>query len=108
MNKFDEMLKRLQDAPKIQSGCWDETMPEDIWEEFFANKDSYVKVASGLNVDTHRWYEVSTTVIRIMDRLLGINHVSNVFSESMDAEDCGIDITFFEMKEVPSITYAAM
>jgi len=65
----------------------------------------YNTVASGLLVDTHRWYETSVTVIKVFDVLLGIRHISNVFSESMGYSDCYVNLEFTEMKEVKTVTY---
>jgi len=102
MSEFDVLLEKLQ-AIKSQ-GWWEDVIPVDIWEEYF---NDFVVVASGLDVATHRWYETSTTVIKILGRFIGINGVSNVFSENMGFEDCGVDINFFEMEEIASVTYKA-
>ena len=102
--RFDELLKKLNDADISQTeGCWDEEIPDEIWNEFFEN--NHEELAEGLDVDTHRWYELSTTVVGVCGGLLGIRMVTNIFSESMDYADCGEDITFFEMKEVKTVTY---
>jgi len=105
MERFDELLKVLEEKSyeMEDSQCWDECLPEDVYNEFF--KGNYKEVASGLNVDTHRWYETSTTVIEIFGRFLGITHVSNIFSENMDVSDCGESVSFKEMKQVQTVTY---
>jgi len=102
MNKFDELLAKLKEIDSIQKNCWEENIPENIWDTYFAN---YKEVAHGLNIDTHRWYEISTTVLEIFGRFLGIRHVSNLFSESMSYEDCFVEMEFFEMEEFNTISY---
>ena len=62
-------------------------------------------VVKNLDVDTHRWYECSTSVYKIGDWFLGVFGVSNIFSESMDYSDCSFTCTAFEMEEIPSVTY---
>jgi len=105
MEKFDELLKVLeeQSSEMLDSQSWDECLPNDVYKEYFDG--NYKEVASGLYVDTHRWYETSTTVIEIFGRYLGITHVSNVFSENMDVSDCGESVSFKEMKQVQTVTY---
>lgn len=106
MNKFDELIEELHDIDYTQKSIdWMEDLPKDTWEKFF--KGQYKEVAFGLEVSTHRWYETSTTVYEMYNsgRYLGVNHVTNLFSESMDVEDCYADISFFEMKPIKSTTY---
>lgn len=107
MEKFNELLAELQALDITQkSGDWAEDLPEGIWENHF--KDNYKKVASGLEVIKHRWYETSTTVFKVHGGLLGVHCVTNIFSESMDWEDCYMTINFEEMKEVQTITYESV
>jgi len=104
MEKFNELLKKLQDLNITQTkGDWAENLPDDIWKEYF--KANFKEVKSGLDVDTHRWYETSTNVIEIFGGLLGITFITNMFSESQDYEDCYVTIEFNQMKEVQTISY---
>ena len=59
-----------------------------------------------LDVDKHRWYEISTSVYKIGEWFLGVRGVSDLFSESMGYDDCCVETVAFEMEEVPSVTYA--
>ena len=107
MEKFNELLEKLNKEKIECTDCgWEENLPEDVWEEYF-NKKEYKVVESGLDQDEHRWYCISTTVIKIFGKYLGITHISNLYSESMDAEDCSVDCKFFEMKEKQSVTYVS-
>lgn len=64
------------------------------------------KVASNLNIDRHRWYETSTTVYKLEDgTFIGVEAISNVFSENSTVEDCFHCLEFMEMEEVPATTY---
>jgi hypothetical protein len=44
-------------------------------------------VAHGLYVDKHRWYEISTSVYKCEDGYVGVNGVSQLFSEDMSYSD---------------------
>jgi hypothetical protein len=104
MEKFNELLEKLNGLKLIQKQMdWAECLPEEIWNEHF--KDNFKKLKSGLNPDAYRWYETSISVISIYDKLLGIKHITNLFSESSSCEDCYVKIEFFEMKEVTVISY---
>ena len=88
INKFDELLAELQSLNLVQTASdWAEDIPQDIWDRHFA--DGYYAIeAEGLHPEEHRWYEVSTTVVSIYGRFLGIVMVSGLNSESMDYTDC--------------------
>lgn len=104
MNKFDELLNKLKELSIIQTQSdWAENLPEDIWKNYFEANFSEIK--KNLDVDKHRWYETSTSVIKIYDRFLGINFITDLFSESGDYESCYHQIWFGEMKKVQTITY---
>lgn len=104
MDKFDELLEKLNGLEiKQQYIDWEDNIPQDIWGEHF--KDNFKILDTKLNVDTHRWYERSITVIEIYNKLLGINHISNIFSETLDCDDIGLPLNFYEMEEVQIISY---
>lgn len=101
-----ELIDKLNGLQIRQTGIdWVEDIPEDIYEE-------YIKTSKereyNLNINTRRWYELSTTVIDINSVFIGIKHISNIFSESMDCSDLMHTLEFFEMKEVQTITYEAI
>ena len=100
-----ELIQKLNDLKITQiSGGWEENIPEDIWEQYFENIQ-YEEVAWDLDVDTHRWYETSTTVIRIDGIFMGINYITNMFSESQEYEDCFHYLEFMEMEEFSTVSY---
>ena len=102
---FDEILKALKEAKIEQSEIdWAENIPEEIWEKILSEG---IVVAQGIDVDKHRWYETSVTVVKINERFLGINHVSDIFSETMDVSDVYYTMNFFEMIGVSEPTYIA-
>lgn len=106
MEKFKQLLEQLQSLKLIQKKSeWQECLPEEIWDEHFNDRVNYKELKEGLSVDTHRWYETSVSVIEIYNGLLGIRHITNIFSESSGYEDCYVTIDFFEMEEVQEIAY---
>ena len=104
IEKFDELLSILKELNITQKkSTWEDEIPEDIWNEHFEN--NHKAVATGISISTHRWYETSIEVIEIYGRFLGIRFISNVFSESMDYEDCYETIEFMEMEAIREITF---
>ena len=104
MKEFNELLERLTSLDILQKyGEWAENLTDDIWDEHF--NGNYKVRQSNLDISTHRWYETSVTVIEIYGGLIGIRHITNLFSESSDYEDCYVKITFHKMKEVKITSY---
>ena len=104
MGKFDSILYILKDKELIQTKSdWAEDLPKEIWDTRF--KGQFEVKATGLHVDTRRWYETSVDVIKIHGRFLGIRYITNIFSETSSYEDCYHSITFFEMEEKMKPTY---
>ena len=104
MKNFEELLLKLKSAKIQHTGDWEYDISNTDGLQEFKNLE-YEELDSGLMIETHRWYETSVSVIRVFGKLLGIRHISNVFSESMGYEDCYEFLQFDEMKEVPTITY---
>jgi hypothetical protein len=101
---MEGLIKLLNDSNLSQCSMdWDENIPDDIYGKFFEN--NHKEVASGLDVKKRRWYETSTIVIEINGEFLGINLVTDLFSENMDIEDTGAGISFFEMQEIKITSY---
>ncbi len=101
---FNELLEKLNGLKIIQKQIsWQECLSEEIWNEHFDG--NFKEIKNGIDPDAHRWYETSISVIRIYGKLLGIKHITNLFSESSSCEDCFITIEFFEMKEINVVSY---
>lgn len=104
MENFYELLEKLNGLKLIQTSIdWTECLPDEIWNEHF--NDNFEHLKGGLEIDRHRWYETSTSVIKIYDKLLGVRHISNLFSEDSSCEDCCFTLLFFEMQEFTTISY---
>lgn len=104
MEKFNKLLKQLQELKIVQKEIdWAENLPEQIWEEHF--KNNFQELKKGLYVDGRRHYETTISVIKIYNKILGIRHITNVYSESSSCEDCFVNLDFFEMEEQQTITY---
>ena len=76
-----------------------------LWNLENSLKDLPQRVAENLEKDEHRWYEISTSVYKLEDGFVGIRGVSTIYSEYMDAEDCGFRCAASEYIEIPSFTY---
>lgn len=101
---FKDLLSMLQaDCTECKNVEWEDCISDYIYFTYL--KDNYEIVAKGLNIDKRRWYEMSTTVIRIKNRYLGIHHVTDVFSEQMSVSDCEESAMYFEMEKVMQPTY---
>lgn len=104
MGKFNELLEQLQGLKIVQTSIdWAENLPEQIWNDHF--KANFKELKNGLDVDQRRHYETSISVIEIYEKLLGIRHITNLYSESSSCEDCYVTIEFFEMEEVVVKSY---
>ena len=62
-------------------------------------------VAERLEIEKHRWYSVSTFVYKLEDGFVGIRGVSDIYSDDIDAEDCGVRCTAYEYEEFPYVLY---
>jgi len=62
-------------------------------------------VTSDLDIDKHRWYELSTTVIQVGDYFIGARGVSQMYSESSTYSDISVYLKFFEMVREEVQTY---
>lgn len=63
------------------------------------------EVKCDLEIEKHRWYEISTTVFEIDGRYLGVTGVSTVYNEVADFKDMNVDFEFTEYEEVKAVTY---
>lgn len=100
---MEELLEKLNSLSRVQTSMyWEENVPEDIWNQYFTK---HKVLAEGLDIDKHRWYERSIVVIEIPQGIIGINLVTNMYSESSDIDDIMADLYFFEMEAIPTVTY---
>lgn len=101
---IQELVKKLNYLKIPQTFDWEESLPEEIYTHHF--EDQFEVLQDQLDVDKHRWYETSITVINISDvGILGVRSVTDVFSEQMTVGDCYYTLEFFEMEEVRTISY---
>jgi hypothetical protein len=94
--KFEEVMA------KVNEGKFD-----SLWDvdEYFEYELKIKSLEEGLDIDKHRWYEVSTSVYPIGDRFLGVSGISQCYSESSGPEDCCHASEAFEMVEKKTVTY---
>ena len=110
--KFEDLLYALGQLPEIYDGPdWMEALyrkyPDFVNKYFYDENDNciYEHITEGLDADERRWYITSVTVIKIHGFYLGIDLVTSTKSEMQMFEDCGVPISFFEMKQVQTTTY---
>jgi len=97
-----EIIEKLNNENiKQHSYDWEEDLPEEFLQ-YFENAEC---VDSELYVDKHRWYETSTSVYKIEDKFIGVDAVTDVFSEQMGYSDCYHTLYFFEMEEFITTSY---
>ena len=62
-------------------------------------------VSEDIEVDRHRWYEVSTTIFKVEDGYVGVRGVTHLYSEGMAYSDCDYLCKASEYEEVQTISY---
>lgn len=99
-------MKRMIKVMKVQE-VTEKCNSENIWSfwEFEEAFPELKRVASDLNIDRHRWFEISTNVYECDDGFVGVEGVSEVYSEMMDYRDCDCPCTATEYEAVQTITY---
>lgn len=80
---------------------------ESLWSlwEFEEEFPDLKRVASDLNVERDRWFELATNVYECEDGFVGVNGVAELYSEMMSWDDCDCPCCACEYEAVPSITY---
>lgn len=103
---FTELVDELNSLSIQQKSYdWPTDIPEDLWDTFIEGQ--YKHIATDLDIETHRWYDVKTVVLLLKryNKFLGIRVVGTVYSEGMSLNDCMHIFRFMEMEEVPTTTY---
>ena len=76
------------------------------FEDFLTDRESELEIVSeDIDVDRHRWYEISTTVYKVEDGYVGIRGISQIYSEYMSDKDCDYLCEASEYEEVQTISY---
>ena len=103
--QIQELVKKLNGL-KITQTSYD--VLEQLYEDDILTSEEFRAieiVASEINRDQRRWYDLSTTVYKLPSGdFLGIRSVSDVKGNT-EYQDVGHVITFMEMEEVPTVTY---
>ena len=76
------------------------------FEDSLTDRESELEIVSeDIDVDRHRWYEISTTVYKVEDGYVGIRGISQIYSEYMSDKDCDYLCKASEYEEVQTISY---
>ena len=97
-----DLVERLDDLD-IRQEHMDplEDIPDDIYYKYFKNA---IKVKE-LDTSIYKWYETTTVVYKIQDHYIGIEYISNIYSENCDVSDIDFTLSFIEMKQEVTTTY---
>lgn len=63
------------------------------------------KQVDQINRDEHRWYTNATVVYSLGSEFIGVHGPVSMKSENGDWTDLCVEVTAFEMVQVPSVTY---
>ena len=97
------LIENLNSLEIIQKYDWIDSIPSDIYNEYFDWKHTIV--AEWIDIEEHRWYDISTTVININWELIWVKHISKLNSESSSFEDFYHKIKFVKMEEIQITSY---
>ena len=76
------------------------------FEDSLTDRESELEIVSeDIDVDRHRWYEVSTTIYKVEDGYVGVRGVTYLYSEDMTYSDCDYLCKASEYEEVQTISY---
>ena len=76
------------------------------FEDSLVDRQLELKIVSeSIDVDRHRWYEVSTTICKVEDGYVGVRGVTHLYSEGMTYSDCDYLCEASEYEEVQTISY---
>ena len=95
-----ELIKELNEKQILQT----HSINDQKELEFL---DDWYEADSGLDIEKHRWYELSTSVFTNENKesYLGIRHISNQYSQRSSYDDHYHHYEFFEMIPEQTITY---
>lgn len=99
----EKLINSINELKLVQNKYWDEMdWPDEIQNIL----DNCEVVEGGLDVDKHRWYELSTTVYKTKDdEIFGIQYITQLYSESSSYDDIYHYINAFPMGAIESVTY---
>lgn len=91
----DEVIHLIEES---SLDCLDEA--DDLLEEH-----KIKKVASGIDLNSYRWYSTAINVYECVDGFVGVFGLFQSFSEMQSVSDCDVKCEAFRMEEVPTVTY---
>jgi len=98
MKTNKELVEHLNSLQILQTHSWNKCIPKEIWNDYFEDKCEEIEL--GLDVDKHRWYELTTTVLQINNGFISVRSITDMFSEQSSFEDMYHHLEFFEMEEI--------
>lgn len=101
---FEQVLEKLKELKNLYDI---EDIPIDLWKNYL--KEAKLR-ASEIDSEEHRWFRVATNVYELPkfpNRYLGIRHVVQLYSETMNYSDTYFPVEFMEMeaKEIITVIY---
>lgn len=100
MKEIVDYLNSLEIEQK--SIDFEEDLPLYICNKYFLGKK---RLATEIDIDKLRWYETSISVYEFPEGLLGVRHVTDMYSEQISVSDIRHTLIFCEMEEFTNVSY---
>lgn len=99
-----QLVEKLNSLKILQTSIdWVEDIPEDLYNQYFKDLTG---IASGINVDKHRWYELALEVVVLPDiGFIGVTAIQDLSSENSSCEDIYHHLKFHEVQEYTTSTW---
>lgn len=105
--EYKEFLEKLEASNIDQKTSeFTEDMPDELYELWESFDPGIVE--SDLEIEKHRWYEISTSVYEVDGNYFGVRGATQMYSESSMWSDLFVTWEVFEMKPIQTTTYVSI
>lgn len=94
--KVEEVIKLINEQDELYSLSYAEEL---------LSKHGVEQVMYGLDLEKHRWYEISTDVYQCEDGFVGVTGLGTMFSDMMLPSDCDVHCFAEEYEPVQVVAY---
>lgn len=104
MKNFETLLNILNELKIVQKSMdWLNDIPYEVYHEYFELNDC--DIIDNTYQERHRHHELSTVVFKILDRFVGVECVTDLYSEQSEVIDIYHTLKFFEMEPITITSY---